>query len=97
MEEATEMKYFATFGSAQLKDFDLPQAALNTLITVKGFSEEELRACLLSSPIKNEFCTTYCADRLPEFINRGCKLYSLDEIMKTWKHKKYSLEEMRGY
>ena len=87
--------YFATFGSSQLKDFDLRQPPMETLVTVEGAEEHELREALFNSPIGGAFCTTYPMEYLKEFPEG--KLVELDELMKDWKHRQMSLKEMRGY
>lgn len=87
--------YFATFGSEQLKDFDLFQEPIKTLVTVKGASENELREAIFKSPIGDNFCTTYSEAFLDRF--EDAKVIELDELMKSYKHRKMSLKQMRGY
>jgi len=85
--------FFATFGTSQLKDFDVNPAT--TIVTVKGASEEQLREKLFASPIGSNFCTTYSDKCLDDFS--GSQLIELDELMKSWKKRPMSLKQMRGY
>ena len=78
--------YFATFGSGQLQDFDLLQSPTDTLVTIEGASENELREAIFKSPIGSKFCTTYPKEYLKKF--KGSKVIELDELMKSYKHKK---------
>jgi len=87
--------HFATFGTSQLKEFDLLQSPADTLVTIDGASEEELREALFKSPIGSNFCTTYPQEHIYKFPEG--KLIELSDLMKTWKHKKQSLKQMRGY
>lgn len=87
--------YFATFGSSQLKEFDLFQAPMNTLVTIKDASEEELRKALFESSIGSNFCTTYAMEHKKEFPEG--KLIELKDLLKHSKNRNFSLQEMRGY
>jgi len=88
-----QVKFFATFGTSQLKDFE--ECPSTTLVTLKGADETELREALLSSPVGSNFCTIYPYSSIERFS--GCKLIELSELMKGWKKRPMSLKQMRGY
>ena len=72
------IKYFATFGSSQLKDFDVDP--MTVMVYIAGSNEEELRTRLRAKPFNNDYCTSYPINRAIEMPKS--KLISLDELLR---------------
>lgn len=80
------MKYFATFGSSQLDDFDINP--MSVMVGIPKAKEMELRTRLQQEPFNNRYCTTYPilrAKRMEQEFNM--KLYTLDELLEYKREK----------
>jgi len=77
-------KYFATFGSDQLEDFEFPGGSTSVmLVSTTGQTENEFRASLTVEPFNNQYCTTYPLEEAHRMhVDYGMCEYSLAELYK---------------
>jgi len=73
------MKYFATFGSDQLQNFNVNP--MKVMLTSNN--EHTLRTRLQKPPFNNNYCTTYPIERASEMIKKyNMQLYTIEELLK---------------
>jgi len=69
--DTNDYSYFATFGTdAKITEYTNIENPYNTLVLLKGESENQAREQLLKSPIGTNFCTTYPISYLKEFTEQ---------------------------
>jgi len=72
-------RYFATFGSSQLEEFDIPGGPMSVmLVSEVGQTEEEFRASLSLPPFYNKYCTTYPLEMAHDY---DMTEYSLEKLL----------------
>ena len=67
------MKYFATFGSNQLEEFDVNP--MKPMVYIPGASENELRQRLREEPFNNHYCTSYPINEYKNMKKNGEYIY----------------------
>ena len=83
-------KYYFSFGSGQLQEFDIPEFQKDrTLVVIEAENERGAREQIFSSIIEGKFCTSYLT---PPF--KTDLIYTLDELMiKLKKEYKKDIDE----
>ena len=62
------LKYYATFGSSQLPNFDIDPMTI--ALYIPSAEEHTLRLALQQPPFNNKYCTTYDVLSLTDMINK---------------------------
>lgn len=77
-----EDHYYFTFGSGQLKDFNLGAPADQIIIEVAGKNAHDARQKVFNSVIGGKFCTSYDHEAMQKYINNYYgKVMSLDQVL----------------
>ena len=75
--EANLKKYYFSFGSGQLKEFDIPDFQKDrTLVVIEAEKESIAREQIFDSIIGGKFCTSYI-----ELPFKTDWVYTMDELM----------------
>ena len=74
-------RYFATFGSDQLEEYEIPGGPTAVmLVSPIGVTENEFRA-VLRIRVDNNYCTTYPLEQAHRFhVEYNMRQYTLDEL-----------------
>lgn len=74
-------KFIATFGSNQLKEFDV--RAMNVMLIIEGKNENEARKPLFEEPFNGKFSFSYPYEKAEEFKKTyGMKEYTMEQLLK---------------
>jgi len=71
-------KYFATFGSGQLRELRGKVNPMKVALVIEGRDEIEAREKVFGSFVGREFCTTYPIDKLTDDF----QTYTIEELEK---------------
>jgi len=77
-------RFFATFGSSQLEEFEIPGGPLAVMLVSEiGQTESEFRATLGPGTIfDNKYCTTYPLERAHDMRTQfNMREYTMEELL----------------
>lgn len=77
----SKYEVFATFGSGQLKTFNINPT--NVMVVIEGASDYDLRVVLQAEPFGGRFCTTYPISMAKDMMKKypGFRIISMDMLM----------------